>query len=83
MAKQFEPKPTRIDQTIGFNVETVEYRNIRFTVWDIGGAVAGCSLLERVQTLHEAKVDHVTPSLALKCTKYDIRRHHVFFLGPC
>ena len=21
----------------GFNVETVEYRNIRFTVWDIGG----------------------------------------------
>eukprot|EP00930_Biecheleria_cincta_P015809 TRINITY_DN1305_c0_g1_i1.p1 TRINITY_DN1305_c0_g1~~TRINITY_DN1305_c0_g1_i1.p1 ORF type:complete len:203 (-),score=38.53 TRINITY_DN1305_c0_g1_i1:192-740(-) len=23
--------------TIGFNVETVEYRNIRFTVWDIGG----------------------------------------------
>ncbi|XP_078154697.1 ADP-ribosylation factor 2-like [Carex rostrata] len=23
--------------TIGFNVETVEYRNINFTVWDIGG----------------------------------------------
>merc|ERR1712050_242692 len=23
--------------TIGFNVETVEYRNLRFTVWDIGG----------------------------------------------
>ncbi|CAE7880745.1 ARF1 [Symbiodinium microadriaticum] len=23
--------------TIGFNVETVEFRNIRFTVWDIGG----------------------------------------------
>merc|ERR1712078_94359 len=23
--------------TIGFNVETVEYRNIRFTVWDVGG----------------------------------------------
>eukprot|EP00746_Dinoflagellata_sp_MGD_P087986 gnl/MRDRNA2_/MRDRNA2_34855_c0_seq1.p1 gnl/MRDRNA2_/MRDRNA2_34855_c0~~gnl/MRDRNA2_/MRDRNA2_34855_c0_seq1.p1 ORF type:complete len:182 (+),score=38.80 gnl/MRDRNA2_/MRDRNA2_34855_c0_seq1:79-624(+) len=23
--------------TIGFNVETVEYKNIRFTVWDIGG----------------------------------------------
>ena len=23
--------------TIGFNVETVEYRNITFTVWDIGG----------------------------------------------
>merc|ERR1711974_556032 len=23
--------------TIGFNVETVEYKNLRFTVWDIGG----------------------------------------------
>ncbi len=23
--------------TIGFNVETVEYRNISFTVWDVGG----------------------------------------------
>lgn len=23
--------------TIGFNVETVEYRNICFTVWDVGG----------------------------------------------
>ncbi|CAE7237114.1 ARF1 [Symbiodinium pilosum] len=23
--------------TVGFNVETVEYRNINFTVWDIGG----------------------------------------------
>jgi len=23
--------------TIGFNVESVEYKNIRFTVWDIGG----------------------------------------------
>merc|ERR1719259_384708 len=23
--------------TMGFNVETVEYRNLRFTVWDLGG----------------------------------------------
>merc|ERR1712006_10088 len=23
--------------TIGFNVDSVEYRNINFTVWDIGG----------------------------------------------
>merc|ERR1712032_1768898 len=23
--------------TIGFNVETLEYKNLRFTVWDIGG----------------------------------------------
>ncbi|PWS22792.1 hypothetical protein DKP78_16530, partial [Enterococcus faecium] len=23
--------------TIGFNVESVEYKNISFTVWDVGG----------------------------------------------
>nr|GEX21742.1 ADP-ribosylation factor 2-like [Tanacetum cinerariifolium] len=23
--------------TIGFNVEALEYKNIRFTVWDVGG----------------------------------------------
>merc|ERR1712122_145319 len=23
--------------TVGFNVETVEYKNLSFTVWDIGG----------------------------------------------
>merc|ERR1711964_87347 len=23
--------------TIGFNVETVEYKNLSFTVWDVGG----------------------------------------------
>lgn len=22
---------------VGFNVETVEYKNINFTVWDVGG----------------------------------------------
>ncbi|KAF5899209.1 ADP-ribosylation factor 4-like [Clarias magur] len=26
--------------TIGFNVETVEYKNISFTVWDVGGQSA-------------------------------------------
>ena len=25
---------------IGFNVETVEYKNISFTVWDVGGQVS-------------------------------------------
>ncbi|RXG70638.1 ADP-ribosylation factor-like protein [Armadillidium vulgare] len=23
--------------TIGFNVETIEYKNFKFTVWDVGG----------------------------------------------
>ena len=25
------------DRAAGFNVETVEYKNISFTVWDVGG----------------------------------------------
>lgn len=25
--------------TIGFNVETVQYKNISFTVWDVGGQI--------------------------------------------
>lgn len=28
--------------TIGFNVETVEYKNINFTVWDVGGQDKVC-----------------------------------------
>ena len=23
--------------TIGFNVETLEYKNVKFTIWDVGG----------------------------------------------
>ena len=30
-------EPISTIPTIGFNVETVEYKNISFTVWDIGG----------------------------------------------
>lgn len=35
----------------GFNVETVEYKNISFTVWDVGGQVSDayedhCSMIE-------------------------------------
>jgi GTPase SAR1 family protein len=26
-----------VDFIVGFNVETVEYKNISFTVWDVGG----------------------------------------------
>ena len=28
-----------ISLCLGFNVETVEYKNISFTVWDVGGQV--------------------------------------------
>lgn len=31
------PLPGSADSSTGFNVETVEYKNIQFTVWDVGG----------------------------------------------
>lgn len=30
--------------TIGFNVETVQYKNINFTVWDVGMLLSLCLL---------------------------------------
>ena len=30
-------KSVKTVPTVGFNVETVEYKNISFTVWDVGG----------------------------------------------
>ncbi len=30
-------KPFDLFSFVGFNVETVEYKNISFTVWDVGG----------------------------------------------
>lgn len=32
-----QPPGTNTATSIGFNVETVEYKNISFTVWDVGG----------------------------------------------
>ena len=31
------PAPRASPHSIGFNVETVEYKNVSFTVWDVGG----------------------------------------------
>ena len=36
--------------TIGFNVETVEYKNISFTVWDVGGQVSLMIILSYLRT---------------------------------
>lgn len=38
--------PFVIPDSKGFNVETVEYKNISFTVWDVGGQDKVC--IERV-----------------------------------
>lgn len=31
------PREINLTDNAGFNVETVEYKNIQFTVWDVGG----------------------------------------------
>ncbi len=36
-AGQFLATPAKLIFVLGFNVETVEYKNIQFTVWDVGG----------------------------------------------
>jgi GTPase SAR1 family protein len=36
---------TKVFAHAGFNVETVEYKNISFTVWDVGGQDKVCSRL--------------------------------------
>ncbi|XP_061640611.1 ADP-ribosylation factor 1-like isoform X4 [Phyllopteryx taeniolatus] len=36
--------------TVGFNVETVEYKNISFTVWDVGGQTVIRSLWRHYYT---------------------------------
>ena len=33
----FEGQPTKRFQKTGFNVEKVQYKNVLFTVWDVGG----------------------------------------------
>ena len=43
--------------TIGFNVETVEYKNISFTVWDVGGQ----DKVTATQLTHIALSTHTAP----------------------
>lgn len=39
--------PDEVLSHAGFNVETVEYKNISFTVWDVGGQDKVCTQLAR------------------------------------
>ena len=32
-------EPVTTVPTIGFNVETLQYKNVKFQVWDLGGQV--------------------------------------------
>ncbi|KAG6471860.1 hypothetical protein ZIOFF_069307 [Zingiber officinale] len=51
--------------TIGFNVETVEYKNISFTVWDVGGQdkVPLHSEVDGIMKQHGNLISKVSPCL--------------------
>lgn len=36
----------------GFNVETVEYKNISFTVWDVGGQDKVCGIINKLSKFY-------------------------------
>lgn len=36
----------------GFNVETVEYKNISFTVWDVGGQDKVCEIINKLSKFY-------------------------------
>ena len=57
--------------SVGFNVETVEYKNISFTVWDVGGQ-------DKIRPLwrHYFQNTHVSEF-------YDIVRHYVYNVLLC
>ncbi|XP_059393644.1 ADP-ribosylation factor 4-like [Carassius carassius] len=50
--------------TIGFNVETVEYKNISFTVWDVGGQTKIRGLWKYYYQYTEVQYKH-------DCIQYD------------
>ena len=47
--------------TIGFNVETVEYKNISFTVWDVGGQDKIRPLWRHCKALYPVVLRHYNP----------------------
>ena len=50
---------------LGFNVETVEYKNISFTVWDVGGQ-------DKIRPLwRHCQSAHTTPHSPYSNSRYD------------
>ncbi|KAF8406272.1 hypothetical protein HHK36_008357 [Tetracentron sinense] len=72
--------------TIGFNVETVEYKNVSFTVWDVGGQDkddlrdAILLVFANKQDLPNAmSVSEITDKLGL----HSLRQRHWFIQSTC
>ena len=67
----------------GFNVETVEYKNISFTVWDVGGQDKIRPLWRHYFQNTQGRQEIVSKMLAFpseKCLKY-LPVHHYFYLS--
>ena len=79
--------------TIGFNVETVEYENISFTVWDVGGqdkirplwrhyfqASYDCKVSRDVETLLVGVFESTTTFSCLSVCLKGARNHRLILL---
>ena len=62
--------------TIGFNVETVEYKNISFTVWDVGGQ----DKVRSHRTPHAFPLPQPCTADDLLSTPPPLRRHPAFWV---
>jgi len=50
---------------LGFNVETVEYKNISFTVWDVGGQ-------DKIRPLWRHYFQNTQAIMLLYCSLYSL-----------
>ena len=62
--------------TVDFNVETVEYKNLSFTVWDVGGpdlanAMTAAEVTERLGLQKEIDTQNVNIVVAALITRTD------------
>ena len=51
--------PNKIPSPAGFNVETVEYKNINFTVWDVGRGERSFAHPKNIETLTGGKTNDI------------------------
>lgn len=62
----------------GFNVETVEYKNISFTVWDVGGQDKVCSIAKQICVF-----EYLLEVYAKYCSNYWLKVLHVYTSLDC
>ncbi|KAA3486353.1 ADP-ribosylation factor 2 [Gossypium australe] len=68
--------------TIGFNVETVEYKNISFTVWDVGGQDKGNVSLKLMLKLLDVLIDGLM-LICIPSSAYNYNHKLHLLMPPC